>query len=138
MTNFQWPVRVYYEDTDAGGVVYYANYLRFFERARTEWLRTCGFEQDQLKDQHQLVFAVRSVSIDYLSPARFNQLLSVNTEIAELRGASILFSQQITDTNAEKNQLLCTANVRVVCIDTQTFTPRPIPKSIRKELLQHV
>lgn len=138
MTNFQWPVRVYYEDTDAGGGVYYANYLRFFERARTEWLRKCGFEQDQLKDQHQLVFAVRSVSIDYLSPARFNQLLSVNTEIAEFRGASILFSQQITDTNTEKNQLLCTANVRVVCIDTLTFTPCPIPKSIRKELLQHV
>jgi acyl-CoA thioester hydrolase len=138
MTNFQWPVRVYYEDTDAGGVVYYANYLRFFERARTEWLRKCGFEQDQLKDQHQLVFAVRSVSIDYLSPARFNQLLSVNTEIAKFRGASILFSQQITDTNTEKNQLLCTANVRVVCIDTLTFTPCPIPKSIRKELLQHV
>ncbi len=138
MKNFQWPIRVYYEDTDAGGVVYYANYLRFFERARTEWLRTCGFEQDQLKDQHQLVFAVRSVNIDYLSPARFNQLLSVNTEIAEFRGASILFSQQITDTNTEKNQVLCTANVRVVCIDTQTFTPRPIPKSIRKELLQHV
>jgi acyl-CoA thioester hydrolase len=138
MTNFQWPIRVYYEDTDAGGVVYYANYLRFFERARTEWLRACGFEQDQLKDQHQLVFAVRSVNIDYLLPARFNDSLLVKSTIAEFRGASILFSQQITDANTEKDQLLCTADVRVVCIDTQTFSPCPIPKPIRKELLKHV
>ena len=91
MTNFQWPVRVYYEDTDAGGVVYYANYLRFFERARTEMLRASGFEQDQLIDQHQIVFAVRSIEVDYLLPARFNQSLLVNVEISQFRGVSILF-----------------------------------------------
>jgi acyl-CoA thioester hydrolase len=138
MSNFQWPIRVYYEDTDAGGVVYHANYLCFFERARTEWLRACGFEQDQLKDQHRLVFAIRSVTIDYLVPVHFNQSLLVNSEITEFRGASILFSQQITNADSAENQVLCTANIRVACIDTETFTPRPIPKSIKKELLQHV
>ena len=74
---FNWPVRVYYEDTDAGGVVFYANYLRFMERARSEWLRSCGFEQDQVRDEYNIVFAVRSVDIKYLKPARFNDQLNV-------------------------------------------------------------
>ncbi len=138
MKNFQWPVRVYYEDTDAGGVVYYANYLRFFERARTEMLRSSGFEQDQLEKQHQIVFAVRSVDVDYLLPARFNQLLIVNVAISQFRGVSILFKQQITNSNTDENQVLCQANVRIVCVDSQTFQPRPIPQLIRKELQQYV
>ena len=138
MKNFQWPVRVYYEDTDAGGVVYYANYLRFFERARTEMLRSSGFEQDQLEKQHQIVFAVRSVDVDYLLPARFNQLLIVNVATSQFRGVSILFKQQITNSNTDENQVLCQANVRIVCADSQTFQPRPIPQLIRKELQQYV
>jgi acyl-CoA thioester hydrolase len=138
MTNFQWPVRVYYEDTDAGGVVYYANYLRFFERARTEMLRASGFEQDQLIDQHQIVFAVRSIEVDYLLPARFNQSLLVDVEISQFRGVSILFKQQITHPDVDENQVLCRANVRIVCVDTQSFQPRPIPEIIRKELQQYV
>ncbi len=138
MTNFQWPVRVYYEDTDSGGVVYYANYLRFFERARTEWLRAGGFEQDQLRDQHQLIFAVRSIEVDYLSPARFNQLLMVDTQITKYRGASITFSQQITNTTSDQTRILCKANVLIVCIDTQTFSPRPIPAIMKKELQTYV
>ncbi len=138
MTNFQWPVRVYYEDTDAGGVVYYANYLRFFERARTEMLRSSGFEQDQLIDQHQIVFAVRSIEVDYLLPARFNQSLLVDVGISQFRGVSILFNQQITSPDADENKVLCRANVRIVCVDTQTFQPRPIPDLIREELQQYV
>lgn len=138
MTNFQWPIRVYYEDTDAGGVVYYANYLRFFERARTEWMRDSGFEQDHLKEEHQLVFAVRSIEVDYLLPARFNESLVVNTQISQFRGASINFFQQITRSNSEKSQVLCEANVRIVCIDAQSFTPKPIPEFIKIELHKNV
>ncbi len=138
MTNFQWPIRVYYEDTDAGGVVYYANYLRFFERARTEWMRDSGFEQDQLKAEHQLVFAVRSINVDYLLPARFNDSLVVNTQIFKLRGASINFSQQITRSDSEQSQLLCEANVRIVAIDSESFTPKPIPEFLKIELHKNV
>ncbi len=138
MKNFQWPVRVYYEDTDAGGVVYYANYLRFFERARTEMLRSSGFEQDQLKDQYQIVFAVRSIEVDYLHPARFNQSLLVNVEISQFRGVSIIFKQEITHPDADQNQVLCRANVRIVCVDSQTFRPSPIPQLIRKKLQHYV
>ncbi len=138
MKKFQWPVRVYYEDTDAGGVVYYANYLRFFERARTEMLRSSGFEQDQLENQYQIVFAVRSIEVDYLLPARFNQSLLVNVEINQFRGVSIIFKQRITHPDVDENQVLCRANVRVVCVDSQTFQPRPIPQLIREELQQYV
>ncbi|MEE9413043.1 MAG: tol-pal system-associated acyl-CoA thioesterase [Methylococcales bacterium] len=138
MKKFQWPVRVYYEDTDAGGVVYYANYLRFFERARTEMLRSSGLEQDQLNNQHQIVFVVRSIEVDYLLPARFNQSLLVNVEINQFRGVSIIFKQQITNPDVDENQVLCRANVRIVCVDSQTFQPRPIPQLIRKELQQYV
>ncbi|MDH5370471.1 MAG: YbgC/FadM family acyl-CoA thioesterase, partial [Gammaproteobacteria bacterium] len=76
---FLWPVRIYYEDTDSGGVVYYANYLKFMERARTEWLRSKGFEQDELIAKENVIFAVRSVQADYLLPARFNEEIVVNT-----------------------------------------------------------
>jgi acyl-CoA thioester hydrolase len=80
MTTFSWPVRVYYEDTDAGGVVYYANYLRFFERARTEWLRAIGFEQQLLRNEDGIVFAVRHVEIDYLKPAVLDDALQVEAD----------------------------------------------------------
>lgn len=83
--NFEWPVRVYYEDTDSGGVVYYANYLKFMERARTEFLRQLGFEQDQLISQDNIIFAVRSVQLDYLSPARFNDQLIITAQLVELK-----------------------------------------------------
>lgn len=83
--NFNWPVRVYYEDTDSGGVVFYANYLKFMERARTEYLRHFGFEQDILIEQQNIIFAVRSVQLDYISPARFNDQLTVTANIIELK-----------------------------------------------------
>ena len=80
-TKFIWPVRVYYEDTDAGGVVFYANYLKFFERARTEMLRAAGFEQDELIANEGVIFVVRAVQVDYLSPARFNEQINVSAEV---------------------------------------------------------
>lgn len=120
---FIWPVRVYYEDTDAGGVVFYANYLKFLERARTELLRAKGFEQDDLMTNEGIVFAVRSLSIEYLKPARFNQLLQISAEIKQQKKASLEFFQQIT----HHDQLLVTSNVRIACLDVNTMKPKAIP-----------
>ena len=96
MKNFIWPVRVYYEDTDAGGVVFYANYLKFFERARTEMLRAMGYEQDELIANEGIIFVVRSVQVDYLSPARFNEQLQVSAKVSLAKKASLTFEQVIT------------------------------------------
>lgn len=127
---FSWPVRVYYEDTDAGGVVYYANYLRFLERARTEFLRSHGFEQDQLKQQQGIIFAVRSVSIEYLKPALFNDMLIVTVQVSELARASFTFQQKIM---RESDQtLLSSARVKVACIDARRFVPTQLPKAVRE------
>ncbi|HCK80234.1 MAG TPA: tol-pal system-associated acyl-CoA thioesterase [Candidatus Competibacteraceae bacterium] len=127
---FVWPVRVYYEDTDSGGVVYYANYLKFMERARTEWLRARGLEQDALLQEQRVMFAVRSLTVDYRRPARFNDLLVVNSRIVEAGGASFLFGQTIQrDASAE---ILCSARVRVACIDAETFRVRRVPRQLRE------
>ena len=134
MAEFSWPVRVYYEDTDAGGVVYHANYLRFFERARTEWLRALGFEQDWLRDEHGLVFVVHSMAIRFHQPARFNDYLSVTCEVLRARGASMVFRQRIS--RSDDSTPLCEADLTVACIDSDGFTPRPIPKTMRAEM-QH-
>ncbi|MBI5611719.1 MAG: YbgC/FadM family acyl-CoA thioesterase, partial [Gammaproteobacteria bacterium] len=92
---FSISVRVYYEDTDAGGVVYYANYLKFMERARTEWLRGLGFEQDELSRTEGVIFAVRAAQVEYLKPARFNDALEVTVELARRGAASINFKQEV-------------------------------------------
>lgn len=128
MNDFQWPVRVYYEDTDAGGVVYYANYLRFMERARTEWLRSLGFEQDRLRDETGLVFAVRSVQVDYLRPARFNDALTVSAKVVSRGRASLSFVQEIHKTAVD--DVLCSGVVKIVSLDAESFRPRPIPASV--------
>lgn len=120
---FFWPVRVYYEDTDAGGVVYYANYLRFFERARTERLRALGFEQDSLRTEAGVLFAVRSVQAEYLKPARFNDTLRVTAQVSELRRASLSFQQEIR----RGGQLLCHAQIRIVCLTDGELKPTAIP-----------
>lgn len=125
---FLWPVRIYYEDTDAGGVVFYANYLKFFERARTELLRSLGFEQDLLIEREHVLFAVRSVQVDYLSPARFNEQVMVSAEITELKKASLSFHQQIT----RENKLLCTGDVRIACLDAKTMRPKAIPEQLMR------
>jgi acyl-CoA thioester hydrolase len=132
MNGFAWPVRVYYEDTDAGGVVYYANYLRFLERARTEWLRSLGFEQDALARDAGVIFAVRRVEVDYLKPARFNDALTVHARIAERGRASLVFAQEIR----RGDEVLVKGMVKVACLEAASFRPAPIPAAI-VEVMPH-
>ena len=130
MNPFNWPIRVYYEDTDAGGVVFYANYLKFFERARTEMLRHLGFEQDQLIEIQNLIFVVRSVKVDYLKPARFNDLIDVTSAVIEKKKTSLIFKQSIL----REDILLCDAEIRIACLDAQTMKPKPVPTEILEKI----
>ena len=130
---FHWPVRVYYEDTDAGGVVYYANYLKFMERARTEWLRALGFEQDRLAADG-LLFMVASLSIDYLAPARFNARLDVGVTLERLGRASLALRQEVRE--EPDGRLLCRGRVRIASVHTTSLKPRAIPPAIRQEVLR--
>ena len=130
MMNFSLPIRVYYEDTDSGGVVYYANYLKFMERARTEYLRHLGFEQDQLIEKENTIFAVSSVNANYHKPARFNDLLEVTATIVELKKASMVFEQKVI--RKQDQQLLCSGTVRIASINSDTFRPAAIPQKIRE------
>ncbi len=129
---FHWPVRVYWEDTDAGGVVYYANYLKFMERARSEWLRAHGYEQDTLRDEAGVVFVVRRVEIDYLSPARFNDQLDVSVSLHQAGRASLTVKQVLT----RENTSLVTAQVTLVCVDATRFKPVKMPAPILQSLSQ--
>ena len=124
--NFNHTVKVYYEDTDSGGVVYYANYLKFFERARTEWLREIGINQEFFLQQ-KLGFVVRKVEMDNLASAKLDDLLEVTSSIITLKRASLIFQQQITN---QAKQVLCTATVRVACVDFSQDKPCAIPESI--------
>lgn len=125
---FSWRIRVYYEDTDSGGVVYYANYLKFMERARTEFLRSLGFEQDQLKQEQGIIFAVHSLSAQYKKPAVFNDELIVNTKITALGKASLTFKQSITRLPGQTP--LCEAEVKVACLHAEEFSPVVMPQII--------
>jgi acyl-CoA thioester hydrolase len=120
---FTWTVRVYYEDTDAGGIVYYANYLKFFERARTEWLRSLGIHQQTLLDEERAAFVVRSAAIDYLSSARLDDEVTLKLSVEKLGRASVQFAQQAW----RGETLLSTAHVKVGCVDAETMRPRSIP-----------
>jgi len=128
LKSFDWPVRVYYEDTDSGGVVYYANYLKFMERARTEWLRTAGFEQDALIRDRQIIFAVRTVQLDYLRPARFNDQLIVSVALVKAGRASLTLNQSVH--KVDDDRPLCTGVVKIACLDSNSFKPRSIPQDI--------
>jgi acyl-CoA thioester hydrolase len=130
---FQWQVRVYYEDTDSGGVVYYANYLRFMERARTEWMRALGFEQDRLIREDGILFAVRAASLEFLQPARFNDLLSVSLDVVQRGRASLTFKQDVARCTDEQT-LLCSGQIKIACLDAASFRPHPIPDYILKEI----
>ena len=123
---FHWPVRVYWEDTDAGGVVYYANYLKFMERARSEWLRALGFEQDELRNAFGVVFVVRRVEIDYVSPARFNEEITVDVRVLEVGRASLSVNQTL----ARGTTRLALAQVTLACVDASRFKPVKIPAPI--------
>jgi len=128
-------VRVYYEDTDLGGMVYHANYLRFMERARTEWLRSFGFEQDELRDHHRVLFVVVEAEVAFRRPARFNAELEVSVEVRRSGRASLGFHQEVHSASEDK-QLFCAGEIRVACIDADTFKPRPLPDEILEELVE--
>jgi len=130
MKEFNWPVRIYYDDTDAGGVVYHANYLKYLEQARTEWLRKLGFSQERLRKEQCVIFGVKNAKIDYIAPARHDQLLDVSSRLERVGGASMLFAHRISCLD----QTLCDAVVNIVCLDAVTLKPKRIPLSIRTEL----
>jgi acyl-CoA thioester hydrolase len=124
---FTFPVRIYYEDTDAGGVVYYANYLRFCERARTEWLRTLGYSQQQLLETGGSLFVVRSVQAEYLAPARLDDSLSVISTIRSVSHVSVIFFQRIF----REEKLLFTAEVKIVSVSSSSGRPVPWPNDVQ-------
>ncbi len=130
MQSFRWPITIYYEDTDAGGVVYHSNYLKFFERARTEMLRSVGVSQHVLLEQH-IGFVVRHADIDFLQGARLDDQLEVVTTISDLKKASLIFCQELVN---PENKVLCKAVVKVACVDNENMKPKAMPKSIILEL----
>lgn len=130
VNEFSIPVRVYYEDTDAAGVVYYANYLKFMERARTEWLRAYGFDQEKLTREAGVLFAVRSVKADYLKPAWLDDELTVSTVMVRRGSASITFEQQVR----RGSELLCPGEVRIACLAAEDFAPTAIPAAVNAAL----
>jgi acyl-CoA thioester hydrolase len=134
MEEFRWPVRVYYEDTDAAGLVYHSNYLKFMERARTEWLRSLGHGQQALRDCDGVLFVVRRADVEFMRPARIDQLLEVTARITRHGGASMEVEQAVSDAGGAA---LCRARIEIVCIDAATLRPCRLPQFI-KEALKHV
>lgn len=129
---FTWPVRVYWEDTDAGGVVYYANYLKFLERARSEWLRALGLSQTELAQRDGVLFVVRHVAVEFLAPARFDDHLEVRSVPEELGGASMTLMQEVL----RGDRLLLTARVRIACVRSADFKPARIPSHVMQRLVK--
>ncbi|MFK7891813.1 MAG: tol-pal system-associated acyl-CoA thioesterase [Granulosicoccus sp.] len=130
MSHYSLPVRVYIEDTDAGGIVYYANYLNYMERARTEWLRECGIELDHLQYEHRTLFVVRSLTIEYRRPARFNDQLTVQTHLRKIRQASVECDQPVY----RDSTLLSESRVLLACVDADKLSPTAIPPFIREAM----
>ncbi len=129
---FEWPVRVYWEDTDAGGVVYHARYLHFLERARSEWLRASGIGQQQLRDELGVLFVVHRMELQFNAPARLDDLLTATVVPNDRRSASFIVTQQLRRANEIK--ALVEARVRIACIDASRFRPRPIPDHLFQEM----
>lgn len=129
---FTWPVRIYWEDTDAGGIVYYANYLKFMERARTEWLRAAGIEQLPLKEQHGLIFVVVDIQAHYCKPARYGDELQVTCAVEDRSRASLTFRQQVYRGGPD-GELLVEGKVRVACLDAANLRPTALPKELMRE-----
>lgn len=152
MSEFSWPARVYYEDTDSGGVVYYANYLKFMERARTEWLRAHGFEQSELVREHGAIFVVRDVHISYQRPAVFDDLLKVTVKVHANGRSWIEFAQTVERLphprplpqtgegdedslrDSGKTEILTHAKVKIVCVNHASFKPMEVPAIIREKM----
>ena len=131
---FSFPLRVYWEDTDAGGVVFYANYLKFFERARTEWLRSLGFEQERLRAQTGSIFIVTDTSVRYRRPARLDDLLAVTVHVEHAGRAQMSIAQQAWRQLPQGEELLAEGTIRIGCVDAGTFKPQRIPTAIADSL----
>ena len=131
---FRWPARVYWEDTDAGGVVYHARYLAFMERARSEWMRARGWGQELLRARDDLVFVVRAMQIDFRAPARLDDQLEVSVDLIECRGASFAVAQRVLRGDA----VLIEAKVRIAALAASSFRPRPIPELLQSELKKNL
>ncbi|MDY6941952.1 MAG: tol-pal system-associated acyl-CoA thioesterase [Pseudomonadota bacterium] len=130
LKEFHWPVRVYYDDTDAGGIVYHANYLKMMEHARTEWLRQLGFEQDRLLAEQNRVFTVVSLEVNYLKPARFNDALIATASVGSIRPARLQFHQEVRRGDA----VLCKAGVWIACLKHPDMKPVRLPLRLVEEL----
>lgn len=140
LTRFTHSLRIYYEDTDAGGVVYYANYLKFLERCRTEWLRALGFDQADLLREHDLAFVVRSVALEYLKPARLDDCLEVDLQLEKITRAQIFFTQRISRKNTDNTDKLAEelvhGTVQIIAVTASAMKIRSIPTFIRTRLEQ--
>ena len=127
---FSFPIRIYFEDTDSGGVVYHSNYLKFMERARTEWLRSINIDQRYLKHQEHIMFVVHRIDIQYKLPARFNDDLIVKSELIEIGSSKIEFRQMIY----RNDEMLIDASVDIACIDSEKFKPVRIPSAVKQTM----
>jgi acyl-CoA thioester hydrolase len=130
MTEFCWPIRIYYEDTDAAGVVYHSNYLKYMERARTEWLRAMGFSQQELREKSGIIIVITELEMKFMKPALLDDLLEVKSTLIKATGASFVFDQFIEKTPDK----ICTARVKGVCLNALTFKPQRIPAELKSEL----
>ena len=130
---FSWPTRIYWEDTDAGGVVYHARYVAFMERARTEWMRALGFGQERMRSEHGMVFAVRSMEMDFIRPARLDDALQVSATLVQCRRASMVFAQQVL----RDGLVLLDAQVRIAALDAASFRPRGMDDALLAVLKSH-
>jgi acyl-CoA thioester hydrolase len=127
---FKWSVRIYFEDTDSGGVVYHSNYLKFMERARTEWLRSLNLNQADLKKKDKIMFVVTKVNIDYKKAAQFNDALDIETSVDNIGASKVDLTQNIM----KNSELYTSAKVSIACIHSETFKPQRIPKLIKQQM----
>lgn len=130
---FNWQIRIYYEDTDVSGVVYHANYLKYFERARTEWLRSLGFSQEHLMQKLDVAFTIVSLNINYRQPARLDDELRVELEVVRAGRASLIFEEKLV-TNDDEQKLLANGKFRVACVKASDFKPTPMPDAVLEEI----
>lgn len=133
-SDFYWPIRVYYEDTDAGGVVFYANYLKFFERARTEWLRAAGIGQEALAASHGVLFVVKSAAVNYHAPAKLDDELKVSVVVERLGHASVQLIQEAWREAGGGRVLLATGKIKVGCVGVADFRPAGMPDDVAMKL----
>ncbi|HYM35226.1 MAG TPA: tol-pal system-associated acyl-CoA thioesterase [Steroidobacteraceae bacterium] len=127
---FSWPIRVYWEDTDAGGIVYYANYLKFMERARTEWLRALGYEQRPMQEELGLIFVILDTQVEFKKPARYGDALIVTAHLKERSRATLSFSQEVM----RDEEVLVTSALRAACLDAKSYKPRGLPKLLLEKM----